>query len=842
MQQEFRILGPVEAVYRGLSVPLGGLRVRTLLGVLLIHRGEIVPVSRLVEALWPGGPPAGATVTLRTHVSHLRRALADANVDLLTVRPAGYRLLLDCDRLDAGRFERLAGEGRRALHGGDAGQAAGALAEALALWRGPVLADLGHPPFAAVQTARLDELRLTALEDRIEADLVLGSHRELVAELEQFVEAHPFRERPCGQLMRALYRAGRQADALALYQATHRRLTEELGVAPGPALRELQAAILRHDQRLAAGPAATHAVPRRRPAAASPASPAGGSTTGTTGHGETPSAQMLVPLVDFARRGPLVSRRAELDLLRDRWEQVVAGQRRVVLVGGEAGVGKTRLVAELAGLVADDALLLVGHCDHRALAAYQPIAEALRTSPDAVEAVRAADGSLDGRVLALLGDSLPGTAAAGVGRRRGTDPGGERFALCDAVTRLLARLAADRPVLLVVEDLERVDHATSLLLHHLARGLPARVLLVLTFRDPPGSEHPPLRELLASVERRGGADRLMLQVLDEAELAVLVCAITGSEPPASFVRLLWQRTGGNPFYAGEVVRYLGVDQRLGGGNEHGVSRGVPASVRDVLRGRLHELPEAARHLLRCAALVGGEVDAALLEAVAGLPEDLLVDAVQQATRSGLLVEVARSRSAAYALSHALVREAVYADIPVPRRRRLHLRAARALVGSGRGADLAVAALHLWAAGPLADPGEAAEPSASAAAAAHLRYAWDEAAAHIEAALELLEAGGAPPARRAVVAGRAGMPRWHAGADLGKALDSLATALDLYRGLGDERCAARVRSRLGAASTTHATVTDIPRALEHLQAAAAMLTEGLGEGLTEGLGAVGSSEP
>jgi tetratricopeptide (TPR) repeat protein len=536
-----------------------------------------------------------------------------------------------------------------------------------------------------------------------------------------------------------------------------------------------------------------------------------------------------VPLVDFARRGPLVSRRAELELLRERWGQVVGGQRRVVLLGGEAGVGKTRLVAELAGLAADDALLLVGHCDHRALAAYQPIVEALRTCPEAVEAVRAAGGSLGGRVPALLGDPPPPSAgsAAGVGRWLESDPDEERFALFDGVTRLLARLAADRPVLFVVEDLERVDHASSLLLHHLARGLPARVLLVLTFRDPPGSEHPPLRELLAGVERRGGADRLMLPVLDEAELAVLVSAVTGGEPPASFVRSLWRRTGGNPFYAGEVVRYLGVDRRLGAGSEHGAGRGVPASVRDVLRGRLHELPEAARHLLGCAALVGGEVDAALLEAVAGLPEDRLVDAVQQATRSGLLVEVGCSGSAAYALSHALVREAVYADIPVPRRRRLHLRAARALVGSGRGADLAVAAVHLRAAGPLADLGEAAELSLRAADAAHLLYAWDEAAAHAEAALELLEAGGAPLARRAVVAERAGMLRWYASAEFGKALDSLATALDLYRGLGDERSAARVHSRLGVALATHATAMDIPRALEHLQAAAAVLTDGAG---------------
>ena len=214
--------------------------------MLALEPGRVVSVDRLVEALWPGEPPETAAHAVQVYVSQLRKALGP----VIATRAPGYELELAPDRVDVHRFVRLTQEGRAALEGGDPAAAEGALREALALWRGPALADFLYEPFAQTEIARLEELRTVALEERIEADLALGRHAELVSELEALVAAQPLRERPRAQLMLALYRSGRQADALAAYRAARETLVEELGIDPGPELRELEAAILRQDDSL----------------------------------------------------------------------------------------------------------------------------------------------------------------------------------------------------------------------------------------------------------------------------------------------------------------------------------------------------------------------------------------------------------------------------------------------------------------------------------------------------------------------------------------------------------------------------------------------------------------
>ena len=201
----------------------------------------------MVECLWPGEPPDTAAHAVQVYVSQLRKALG---TEMIARRAPGYVLELDPGRVDVHRFARLADEGRQSLAAGDAAGAATALREALALWRGPALADFTYEPFAQTEIARLEELRLVALEERIDADLALGRHVELVAELEALVDSQPLRERPRAQLMLALYRSGRQADALGAYRAARDTLVEELGVEPGPRLKELEAAILRQDESL----------------------------------------------------------------------------------------------------------------------------------------------------------------------------------------------------------------------------------------------------------------------------------------------------------------------------------------------------------------------------------------------------------------------------------------------------------------------------------------------------------------------------------------------------------------------------------------------------------------
>jgi DNA-binding SARP family transcriptional activator len=264
---KFRILGPVAVVSDGRIVALGSLKQRALLAILLLHVNEVVSRDRLIEDLWGEQAPATAAASLHTYVSQLRKVLEAGNdtaPKLLLTRAPGYVLEADPDQVDLKRFELLARRGKSELVADDANAAASTLAEALALWCGPPLHEFGSAPFALAESLRLQELRISVLEDRIDADLALGRHDHLVGELDTLATEHPYRERLCGQLMLALYRSGRQAEALEAYRKTRRRLAEELGIEPGPALQELEQAILRHQPTLTTETPPPVAAPERR--------------------------------------------------------------------------------------------------------------------------------------------------------------------------------------------------------------------------------------------------------------------------------------------------------------------------------------------------------------------------------------------------------------------------------------------------------------------------------------------------------------------------------------------------------------------------------------------------
>ena len=251
---EFGVLGPLEVRSSGAQVALGTAKQRALLAILLVHANELVSSDRLIDELWPE-PPETAANALQVYVGKLRKALEPERArgapgELLVTRAPGYMLRVEPDELDADRFERLLGEGRRAGEAKDPATAANRLRTALELWRGPALVDFAYDPFAQAEIARLEELRLDAIEERLAADLALGGAADLVAELEALVRDNPLRERLRGQLMLALYRSGRQADALEVYRQTRETLDEELGLAPSPLLQRLQAAILRQEPAL----------------------------------------------------------------------------------------------------------------------------------------------------------------------------------------------------------------------------------------------------------------------------------------------------------------------------------------------------------------------------------------------------------------------------------------------------------------------------------------------------------------------------------------------------------------------------------------------------------------
>jgi DNA-binding SARP family transcriptional activator/pimeloyl-ACP methyl ester carboxylesterase len=260
---EFGLLGPLRVVEGGCDVTPARPKQRALLAMLLLRRGEVVPGAQLIEALWGEEPPETAQTALHGHVSALRKLIGS---DRIKTRPPGYLLEVLAEEVDLARFESLVAQARELE---DPDERSACLRDALALWRGEPLVELRGEAFAERESARLEDLRLAALEDRIDADLALGRHHELVPELEALVGEHCFRERPRGQLMLALYRCGRQADALSVFQSGRRALVEEIGIDPGPALRQLELQILRQDPSLDLPAAqlvpAVRFPPRRQP-------------------------------------------------------------------------------------------------------------------------------------------------------------------------------------------------------------------------------------------------------------------------------------------------------------------------------------------------------------------------------------------------------------------------------------------------------------------------------------------------------------------------------------------------------------------------------------------------
>jgi WD40 repeat protein/DNA-binding SARP family transcriptional activator len=497
----FGVLGPLEVIAESGPIPLGGQKQRALLALLLARPGRVVSVDALLQGLWADDPPRSADKTLQSYVVHLRRALEPdrprgAAGTVLVTREPGYLLRVSPGELDAARFAELATQGRRLLGAGAAEAAAATLREALGLWRGEAFEEFPGVDACAAEAARLAELRVGAVEERVEADLALGRHRDLLAELEGLTREHPLRERLWGQLLLALYRAGRQADALLAYQRARATLVEELGIEPGVELRRLHAAILAQDPGLHVAPAGWPGAGRR---------------------GELPAALEAVdPL--------FVGRDAELGWLQGAWARASSGHGGSVLVSGPAGIGKTRLAAELARTVQEDgALVLYGRCEPAPSSALQPVEQALAALGTSTQALLPPEGK---PTPGALGAALAGIVAP----RDGEQPG----------------------VLLVLDDLHLADASTLVALEGLAGAAEGRRLLVLgAYRDDP-----PAAAFADRLGRRplSAAARRRLEGLSVADTAQIVAGYSGEADALQVAKTLSAETGGVPLLVHQAAR------------------------------------------------------------------------------------------------------------------------------------------------------------------------------------------------------------------------------------------------------------------------------------------------
>jgi len=633
---EFRLLGPLEVVDGGRPLALGGPKQRSLLAILLLHIGQVVSTERLIDELWGESPPATVAKSIQAYVSRLRKQIGEHR---LLTRSPGYILLLDPPELDLARFEQLVAGAR----GADPERAARQLREALGLWRGPPLADLAYQPFAQAQIARLEELRLTALEERIDADLRTGRHAELGGELEVLVAAHPLRERLRGQLMLGLYRSGRQAEALEVHRAARRVLVEELGIEPSRDLQELQRAILAQDVAL--------------DLAAQPPRPA-------------PGPRIVPPPTHGS---PLVGREAELGALEAALGGALAGHGSLVLVAGEAGIGKSRLLeAFRASALSAGARVLSGRCwEAGGAPAYWPWVHALRSLvADCDATVLRADPGASAVLSTIVPEvrdrcpDLPEPPAL--------EGDAARFWLFDAIARLLKRAAAARPLAVTLDDLHVADVPSMLLLRFVSGELKETpIVLVGAYRDAEMSRNQDLAPALAAVWHDPDTVQVQLTGLAADEVSRLVESLTGVKPAQRTAAALYEETEGNPLFVTEVTRLLtATGATLEDHQAVLIRSAVPTSVREVIRRRLREMPESSASLLTIAAILGREFDLDVLTAVARLPSDQALDRLHPAMAAGVLGQVPGDQRR-LRFSHALVRDALDEELSPGDRMRLH---------------------------------------------------------------------------------------------------------------------------------------------------------------------------
>ncbi|MFC9434493.1 BTAD domain-containing putative transcriptional regulator [Nocardia sp. NPDC057030] len=670
---------------------MGPPRQRAVLALLIVHNGHVISTQRIIDEIWGQAPPDRSTATLQTYISRLRRLLTDARPGTgksnpVAHCPPGYRLFIDRHCIDSCRFEDAVALGQQSLRQGYSAIAQQQLAGALELWRGTPYADLADYRFAADEAARLEQIRLNAVSGHAEAAMALGRHETVIAALDDEVRHHPLHEPVVRQLMLALYRSGRQADALRLYERTRRHLTEELGIDAGSELQSLYGAILRH-----------HPVLKEVGGQARSGSGAEGDRAALTCG--TPSRQVL----------------AGRDQERSTLERAAAVARngcgRTVVVAGEAGIGKTCLLIELDRGLHDQPVDVVWGSAVQAdgAPAHWVWAQVLRQ----LAAIRpAAFRRATAGATSLLSGLLPEYSSVS---EPPTHSAHARFRMHDAVCRILLELASERPLVIVLDDLHWADPPSLELFRLLAgRVRYGPLLVVASSRDTEPDFNPALRQTLGSVLSEPTSVTLQLRGISVEAAGALATAVTGRDIGTPLRDALYARTNGNPFFLTQLLASLAQHSPVTKAEvDRLLLKDVPFGVREVLRHRLSVLDVDTRALLQCCTVIGTDIPLSMLCSVYSA-DPSTYHQVEVAVRANLL-EPDPERIDILHFTHALVRDVLYAELSTTERARLHGRAAQALVEQRTTKDeyAEAIAVHSWHAASVLDPAVVVERLAAA---------------------------------------------------------------------------------------------------------------------------------
>ncbi|MGW3290400.1 ATP-binding protein [Streptomyces sp. NPDC001002] len=697
-----QVLGPLRIWRDGVELDTGPRQQSYLLAVLLARAGEPISTSELVDLVWAEDVPASAVNILQKYVGALRRLFEP----LLPVREAGsflhrrgnsYLFTAGSATLDLVVFREFVDAARAALTRHDHEAALDHYVGALGLWHGPAGDGIADGTNTTTVFTALDNEFYDACTAAAELAVSMGQPERVLAALRLAASMAPFNEPVLAGLVGVLGAAGRQAEALAMFRQVRDRLSEELGIDPGPALEEAQRRILTQ----------------------SPASPLARETDEEAGR--TTAATMI-------------GRTEELATLRRIVERALAGDTAIGVVEGEPGAGKTRLLEEAAAVAGRlGALTVWGSClEGDGTPAMWPWEQALSQVVRSLPAP-ASEQWLTGGLGSLLVARDDGT--------RELPDGNAQFRLFEQVVALVGQASARRPTLLILDDLQWADITSLQLLQHLAGRLPQGAAIIGALRDRAPTLGPDLSRVLAAASRLPGHRRFRLGPLGPADVAELVRHEAGQDPGDAVARAIHARTSGNPFFVRELSRLLSGNGAIGDGDPS-ASATVPSTVHDVVRDRMAGLDDRARDLLHVAALIGRDVDLRLLSRATGVDVADCLHRLEPLHTLGLL-EPGPQDPSSLRFAHDLVRESVSETATKGQVTQLHLRVADALEQiHADDEDVAERlAYHLWAAGPLAEPVRVAEALIRAGRRAAAKLAFESANRQLRSAVQVTRASG-----------------------------------------------------------------------------------------------------